>query len=208
METSAIAASKSAASSAQATTRGLTDIDSGDFFQMLITQLQTQDPLKPMDNQQLMSQLSTIRQMEQSTTLNTTLQALAAEQRFGATAGLIGHYVAGTVTSASGQSYELQGLVIGVRFDSKGQAILELHNGASLPASKVEQVTVVENLPADIRQQLEEELAQMNGTDGSSETAARAILAGNQVAGSTGKLDAAKNPVGMLIASGFGARQV
>jgi flagellar basal-body rod modification protein FlgD len=131
---------------------------SEDFFKLLITELQSQDPMKPTDNQQLMQELSTIRSMEQNAALNKTLQSLAAEQRFGATSSLIGHYVAGTVTDNSGNPYEIQGLVIGVRFDDGGNAILELHNGRSLPAAAVEQVTLVENLPADILAQLEAEL--------------------------------------------------
>lgn len=158
MQTSMIGASTPVTSQQQATSRGFSDLGSEDFFRLLITELQSQDPMKPTDNQQLMDQLSSIRQMEQSVTLNKTLQALAAEQRFGATSGLIGHYVTGTVTDNAGQSHELSGVVIGVRFDKQGQAILELHNGSSLPASKVEQVTLVENLPADVRAQLAQEL--------------------------------------------------
>lgn len=138
----------------RATTRGFGDLNSEDFFGLLIAELQNQDPLKPTDNQQMLSQMAAIRQMEQSTTLNRTLMSLAGEQRFGATAGLIGHYVSGTVKSNSGASVEVEGVVTGVTFDGKGGAILELHNGKKLPAENVDLVTLVENLPAEIRQRL------------------------------------------------------
>ncbi|MCZ6697342.1 MAG: hypothetical protein O7D94_00235 [Planctomycetota bacterium] len=140
------------------TTKRFDELKNEDFFALLIAELRAQDPLNPADNQQLFSQMSQIRQIEQSTTLNATLQALAAEQRFGATSGLIGHYVSGSLTSESGDQFEVQGLVIGVRFESDGRAILELHDGNSIPAEEVDQVTLLENLPPEILEQLQSEL--------------------------------------------------
>ena len=136
------------------TTRGFQDMSSEDFFALLIAELQSQDPLKPTDNQQLLSQMATIREMEQSANLNKTLQALAGEQRFGATAGLIGHYVFGTATNSNGDPVEIEGVVTGVKFDKSGNALLELHNGKFLPAGKVELVTLLENLPDDVLDRL------------------------------------------------------
>ena len=185
METSGVSATTTAATQTKATTHGFDDLGSEDFFKLLITELQSQDPMKPTDNQQLMSELSSIRQMQQTSTLNTTLQTLAAQERFGSTAGLIGHYVSGTVTNDAGASATVQGVVIGVQFDSKGEAVLELHNGHNLPASKVEQVTLVENLPASVQQQLQQELSQMANGSGSN-SSARLVTPG---ATSTGKLN-------------------
>jgi flagellar basal-body rod modification protein FlgD len=142
----------------QPTSRGFDQLGSEEFFALLIAELQSQDPLSPMDNQQFLNQMASIRQMEQSSLLNDTLEALASEQRFGATAGLIGHYVSGTLTNDAGQSFEMQGLVIGVRFEPGGRAILELHDGSAIPADAVDQVTIVDNLPANILEQLQEEL--------------------------------------------------
>lgn len=176
MDTSAVGSGTYVTSAHDATTRGFGDMSSEDFFGLLIAELQMQDPMNPTDNQQLLQQMSTIRGMEQTATLTETLTSLASEQRFSGATSLIGHYIAGTVTDSSGGSYELQGLVIGVRFDADGDAILELHNGQEMPASKVEQVTLVENLPADILEQLEAELAAMEESEGDS-TAARSIVA-------------------------------
>jgi flagellar basal-body rod modification protein FlgD len=192
MQTSAINTGSSVTSTQKTTTRSFNDMGSEDFFKLLITELQSQDPMKPTDNQQLMQELSTIRSMEQSSTLNKTLQSLASEQRFGSTAGLIGHYVAGTVKDNSGNNYEIQGLVIGVRFDDGGNAILELHNGKSLPAASVQQVTVVENLPADVLAQLEQELGRDltpddggDATDTSDSSSGKSIVAGKTAAKSS-----------------------
>lgn len=169
MDVSAIADVNSAVAAQRATSRGFADISSEDFFGLMIAELQAQDPLDPKDNQQLLSQMSSIRQMEQSAALTKTLQSLANEQRFGTTAGLIGNYIAGTVTDQAGTPTEIQGLVIGVRFEGSGNAVLELHNGRSLPVNKVEQVTLVENLPPDILEQLQ---AELEGLAGGTEDAA------------------------------------
>ncbi|MFQ5502192.1 MAG: flagellar hook assembly protein FlgD [Phycisphaerae bacterium] len=164
MDTSTITAeTNSVVASQRANTVGFADLNSEDFFALLIAELQSQDPLNPQDNQQLLNQMSSIRQMEQNATLTSTLESLAGEQRFGATAGLIGHYVLGTVADQSGQPIDVEGVVIGVSFERDGDAILELHNGHSVPASKVREVTLVENLPPDILAQLEAELEALGG---------------------------------------------
>ncbi|MBN2563514.1 MAG: hypothetical protein JXQ75_21555 [Phycisphaerae bacterium] len=161
MDTSAVGSSP-VVTTQEPTSRGFNDLASEDFLALLIAELQSQDPMDPTDNKEIVAQMANMRQMEQSETLNETLKALASEQRFGATAALIGHYVAGTVTDDAGQGYELQGVVIGVRYQHDGQAILELHDGRSLPADKVEQVTLLENLPPEILEQLQEELNMLN----------------------------------------------
>lgn len=158
MDVSTVAETTATVAAQRATTRGFNSLSSEDFFALLITELQSQNPLDPKDNQQLLAQMSSIREMEQNATLTKTLTSLAQEQRFGATTSMIGQYVAGAVTDQAGLPTEIQGLVIGVRFEGEGRAILELHNGLSLPANKVEQVTLVENLPPELQAQLQEEL--------------------------------------------------
>ena len=141
------------------TTKGFSDLSSEDFFGLLIAQLQSQDPLKPTDNQTLMTQMSTIKQMQTSSQLNQTLTSLAASQRFGGASSLIGQYVSGTVTDSAGNPTTVQGVVLGVHFDPTGSPILELHNGINLPADKVTDVTVVQNLPPDVQQQVNAQTA-------------------------------------------------
>ncbi len=171
METSTVSGVGPVLTTQKPSSRGFQDLSGEDFLLLLIQELQMQDPMNPTDNKEIVAQMAGVRQMEQSAKLNKTLEALAAEQRFGSTSGLIGHYVAGRVTDNSGRSYEIQGLVIGVRYE-QGNAILELHNGKQLPATKVEQVTLVDNLPPEIREQLRRELGgtvpgETDGTAGS-----------------------------------------
>jgi flagellar basal-body rod modification protein FlgD len=212
METSSVGATT--VTTQTPTTRGFSDLESEDFFQLLIEELQSQDPMNPTDNKQLLDQLSSIRAMEQTTALNETLGRLAIEQRFGATASLIGNYVAGIVENDAGDVYELQGVVIGVRYESNGQAILELHTGESLPAESVEQITLVENLPTEILEQLESELGlteEEEEEEEESETArtirkdltASKATAGDLVRGVAEQVDMATGLISTLLSPGI-----
>lgn len=188
------------------TTRGFQDLGSEDFFALMIAELQSQDPLKPTDNQQLLNQMATIREMEQSANLNKTLQTLAGEQRFGATAGLIGHYVFGTATNSNGDPVDIEGVVTGIKFDKSGNAILELHNGKFLPAGKVELVTLLENLPDDVLDRLGLEKNKTPATSAKSvpqTTATPSTAADEWSAGVADTLDHATGVINALFAPGI-----
>src|SRR5262249_23006876 len=128
------------------TSGGKDPVKTEDFYQLLITQLQSQDPLKPADNQAILQQVSMIRQLQASDQLNRTLTGLSADQRLGTTASLIGKFVIGSADTSGGDGTPVQGVVVGVTY-SQGNAVLQLHNGKQLPADKVETITLVDNLP-------------------------------------------------------------
>lgn len=129
-----------AGSSTPSTTKGLGSMTSEDFLKILILQLQQQDPMNPMSNEAMVQQISTIRNMEMSTTLTEALQQMTSEQRFAGAAGLIGKYVVGVVTNADGDETTLEGIVTGVSYTSKGKAVLQLDSGYSLPMEKLTEV--------------------------------------------------------------------
>lgn len=64
-----------------------------DFVRILVSQLNNQDPLKPMDNQEFMTQLAQFTALEQSRQLNQNLEALLAVQSTTQSVGLIGRTV-------------------------------------------------------------------------------------------------------------------
>jgi flagellar basal-body rod modification protein FlgD len=81
-----------------------------DFLRILLTQLTYQDPLKPMDNQQFMSQMAQFTSLQQTQELNAKLDALLSTQASLQSVGLLGRTVqvsanggnvTGTVTSLS-----------------------------------------------------------------------------------------------------------
>jgi flagellar basal-body rod modification protein FlgD len=115
-----------------------------DFLNLMITQLQNQDPLEPASNEQLMSQFATIRDMELSVTLSNSIKSLTDQQRFGSSSALIGQYVIGPEPETGERRVE--GAVRSVRFTDRGEPILELANGGSMPLKDLTEVVSLEEL--------------------------------------------------------------
>lgn len=72
-----------------------------DFLKILLTQLNYQDPMKPMDNQQFMAQLAQFTSLEQTQQLNTKIDQLISTQAALQSVGLIGRTVDITVSSGT-----------------------------------------------------------------------------------------------------------
>lgn len=113
---------------------GFEDLGSNDFLQLLITQLVNQDPLEPTGNEELLAQIASIREIELSTAMTSSLESLTGRQDFASSSALIGQYVTGKSTDGNPTA---QGLVVGVTFDGEGQAILNLSDGRTLPLGDV-----------------------------------------------------------------------
>lgn len=68
-------------------------IDQSGFLKLLTTQLQTQDPTEPTDNNQMVQQMATFSQVAGITQMNQTLSGMSgdiASTRFGSASSLIG----------------------------------------------------------------------------------------------------------------------
>ena len=121
------------------TTTGLNSMSSSDFLNLMITQLQQQDPLNPSSSDQLMSQMSEIKQMQSSDTLNntlgglnTSLSGLSLQQSISAAGNLIGKQIKGTDPTGVAVS----GTVNAVTVQNKA-AYLTLDNGATVSMDSV-----------------------------------------------------------------------
>lgn len=64
-----------------------------DFLKILTTQLNNQDPLKPMDNQDFVAQIAQFATLEQSRQLNSKLDAMLSLQGSTQSVGLLGKKV-------------------------------------------------------------------------------------------------------------------
>ena len=102
------------------------------FLQLLITQLQNQDPLSPADPTQFVSQLAQFSSLEQMSQLN----ASVTQQLDNSVTGLIGQTV--TVTDPSSQSGLVTGTVTGVVYYSNGPAVQV--NGNNYALSDIQNV--------------------------------------------------------------------
>jgi flagellar basal-body rod modification protein FlgD len=107
-----------------------------DFITMMVTQLQNQDPLNPTSDDQLLSQMSEIGQLQSATTLQTSLQSMVLQNQISSAGNLIGKYVQGL----DSQGNQQQGVVNSVAVKSDG-IYLELDNNQELSMSNVTSIT-------------------------------------------------------------------
>jgi flagellar basal-body rod modification protein FlgD len=112
-----------------ATPQGLSSIDGEGFMQILLKQLQYQDPLKPMDSEEMIAQISQIRDMELNYQLTKSLTQLTEQQRFASVAAMIGKQAQGTIEVPGFGDVPVEGTVVSIRFTESGEAFVELDNG-------------------------------------------------------------------------------
>lgn len=91
-------------------------LDFQSLLRIILTQLTYQDPLKPMDNFQFVSQLAQFSQLQQSQTLNDQMTSLLSAQAAMQATSLLGRTV--DFTNAGGAA--MSGLVKSVSF-ARGQ---------------------------------------------------------------------------------------
>jgi flagellar basal-body rod modification protein FlgD len=95
-----------------------------DYMKLLITQLQNQNPLEPMDNDQMASQLAQFSQLQQMESLSTSFaQVLDTTQRSYA-ASLIGKEVTFMAESTSGEKESIAGVIEQILPDAGGEVML------------------------------------------------------------------------------------
>lgn len=123
------------------TANAMGTMKSEDFLNVMITQLQNQDPLEPMDNEQLLSQLSQIYSLESNMRLTETLDKLSGNQQMSSASTLIGKVVSGLNESDS----TAIGRVASVSIED-GEILLELDTGDRMNINQIQRVVPVENL--------------------------------------------------------------
>jgi flagellar basal-body rod modification protein FlgD len=85
-----------------------------DYMKLLVTQLQNQNPLEPMDNNQMAAQLAQLSQLSQTEQLNTKFADVLAVSQKSYAASLVGREVSFTYADDSGTSQSGIGTVDGV----------------------------------------------------------------------------------------------
>ena len=107
-----------------------------DFIQLMVTQLQNQDPTQPTSNQDLLSQMSDIGQLESSTSLQTTMQSVTLQTQVGSASALIGK----TVTGVDASNNSSSGVVNSVSV-AGGSVSLNLDTGDTMPLTGLSSIT-------------------------------------------------------------------
>jgi len=93
-------------------TNALSQVGIQDFLRILVAQLNNQDPLKPLDNQEFVTQLAQFTSLQQTQELNDKLGSLLSIQACNQSSGLLGRTV--EVSTESGTA---SGTVSALRFE-------------------------------------------------------------------------------------------
>jgi flagellar basal-body rod modification protein FlgD len=125
MGVEAVSSATSTTAQSNATTASnKASLDYDTFLQLLIAQMQNQDPTEPMDSSEQIAQLATFSQVEQTIETNKNLEALLQSNSLSQASAIIGK----TVSSLDG---ETTGVVKEVQIMSDG-AIAVLEDGTKL----------------------------------------------------------------------------
>ncbi len=112
---------------------GLDGVQIDDFLTLLITELQNQDPLDPLDNAQLLSQVSQIREIGSNDQLTRTLEMVRIGQNMSTASSLIGK----KIRALDDNLQEIEGTVERVSVGAAEEgASIRLHVGDSEVALK------------------------------------------------------------------------
>lgn len=101
-----------------------TTLDYNDFLQLMVAQLQNQDPLNPTDTNEFMSQIAEFSSVEQSINANSKLDQLLVNSNISQASTMIGLVITGTDGT--------QGVIQSVRIDSSGSTAI-LTDGTKVP---------------------------------------------------------------------------
>jgi flagellar basal-body rod modification protein FlgD len=99
-------------------------LDLDNFLDLMIAELQNQDPLDPMDNSEILQQINTIREISATNELSDTLAAVLTGQNLSTASSLIGK----SVDALTDSGENIQGVVdrVSVEVSEDDDSIREL----------------------------------------------------------------------------------
>lgn len=121
------------APSAQASGVGL--LSSGNFLQLMVAQLQYQDPFQPMDASAMMQQTSSLTSVQTLQEVSALQQEILGMQEASTATGLIGKQVTGADSSGNAVS----GVVSAVNYTAQGPTLKV--GGIDVPLASISQAS-------------------------------------------------------------------
>jgi len=101
-----------------------------DYMNLLVTQLQNQNPLEPMDNNEMASQLAQFSMLEQLESMNTNFAGVLAASERTYAASLIGKEVSFVREAEDGSQELTRGVVEEIYNDKDSEIILSVKDYA------------------------------------------------------------------------------
>ncbi|MCA6123804.1 flagellar hook assembly protein FlgD [Bradyrhizobium sp. WSM 1704] len=114
-------------SNSSSATKSSSTVDYNTFLQLLIAEMQNQDPTNPMDTSQYMSQFAQLSSVEQAMQTNSKLDALLSSSALSQADALIGRTVSFTDTTGTA----VTGKIASVSINTDG-AVATLENGTKV----------------------------------------------------------------------------
>src|SRR5208282_4450033 len=125
---STAAAANSSATGTTTASNGFNNLTTADFMQMLVAELENQDPTQPMSNEDLLTQLSTMSQLQSTQDLDSALQANTNNQQLSIASSFIGQNITGTDSNSNPISGVAQQAVLqnGAAYVAVGNTLVPL----------------------------------------------------------------------------------
>ena len=101
MATDPISGGGSSTPVAAGTGNALREVNIDDFLKLMIAELQNQDPLNPMDNSQILEQISQIHSVESTKKLSSTLDSVLLGQNLSSASSMIDKTIQGLADGGS-----------------------------------------------------------------------------------------------------------
>jgi flagellar basal-body rod modification protein FlgD len=124
-----------ASTSTSTPSTGMDGLDKNAFINLLLTQLKHQDPMNPMDNQDMIAQLAQFSALEQTQQLNTKMESLSTTMADTKATTLLGHKV--TVQGVDDEKPTM-GNVTAIMYD--GATPMVVVNGKNYPLTGIQRI--------------------------------------------------------------------
>jgi flagellar basal-body rod modification protein FlgD len=120
--------------STDAVTNATQTLGQADFLQLLVTELQNQDPLDPVDNKDFIADMAQFSSLEQMQNMNTNFQSLLTQQslsQLNFAVNLVSHNI--VATDAAGN--QVTGVVSNIDYSAGNTSVMV--NNTSVPLSNI-----------------------------------------------------------------------
>jgi len=122
-------------SNPNSSTDAFSALSSGEFLQIIFTELTNQDPLAPNDTQSMLNQLSTLRSIESDTQMVSSLKRMVSQSELASASQLIGSLVSGITLD----NRRVSDLVISVSMTQDGP-VLNMFDGSRMFFHNVDEI--------------------------------------------------------------------
>lgn len=107
----------------------LRDVEVGQFLDLMIAELQNQDPLNPMDNAAMIEQIGQLREISSTTQLTETLESVLLGQNLSTASSLIGKQVKALTDTAEDITGKVDRVSVETGGKDNSERTLKIHIG-------------------------------------------------------------------------------